>query len=319
MAERKNPGRDVAGETSKPDDLSDETVRAIKENILFGGGFKRPPEDTRFKKGQSGNPKGRPKRTALEGGSKRARNLILDEAERPITIREGDETKQMPAVQVVLRAAIKSAANGNAYAQKHVIERFAWADRERQAEIEVSNAYWQDYVDRHRAAIAEAERNREKPPTPLPHPDDVIIDEEKWVRIVGPIDAAEVAKLEESLKLRDVLIMQNALDVRLSTDLNGKDRPGTALVFASLMNDAVPARFRLSDAEFITRMMRYEGTPKRALLKMVYGSWRDLGRNLRRGHTSPPLQTAIEQVNMVFDAMRELAAGEGTPRSGAVA
>jgi hypothetical protein len=319
MAKRNTPGPAVDGQNPPRKHLSDETVDAIKKSVLFGTGYKRPPENTRFKKGQSGNPKGRPKRAAIDGWSKRARDLILDEAERPITIREGEETRQMTAVEVVLRAATKSAASGNAYAQKHVIERFARADQERRAEIEASNDIWRQYVAWHRDAIAQAERNGESPPTPWPHPDDVVIDEDKGVRIIGPIDVAEVAKLEEFLKLRDVLIMQNAVDVRLSDDLNGKDRPSTALVVASLMNDTVPMRFRLSEVEFIMRIMRYESTSKRALLKMVYRGWRELARDLRRGHTSPPLHSAIEQLDMVFDAMRQLAAGEGVPRSGTVA
>ncbi len=127
------------GETPKRNGrtFSKEAADEVKREVLFGVGYRRPPEQTRFKKGQSGNPKGRPKRPDCgAGGSRLARDLILREAERLVTIRDGDETRQIPVIEAILRAATKSAASGNAYAQKHMIERFAWADLERRAEIE---------------------------------------------------------------------------------------------------------------------------------------------------------------------------------------
>ena len=236
MASRK---RSAAGDGTKrreqPKRIPDDTVKALQDEILFGTGYKRPPKHSQFKKGQSGNPKGRPKRARINGGSERVRTLILREAERPVTIREGDETKEMAVTEVVLRAMTKSAASGNAYAQKHFIQRLIAAEEERQAEIETSNAFWRDYVTQSREEIVEAERNGETPPALLPHPDDVVIDDEKGVRFIGPINEAQAASLEETLKLRDLLIIQNALDECLG-DLSDDDPPGTALELARLFN-----------------------------------------------------------------------------------
>ena len=68
-------------------------------------GYKRPPKHTRFKPGQSGNPKGRPKH---------ARNLkteFLEELGEVIRIREGDRemkiSKQRAFVKALVAAAIK--------------------------------------------------------------------------------------------------------------------------------------------------------------------------------------------------------------------
>ena len=38
--------------------LSDETAENVKRNILYGTGYGKPPKETQFKKGKSGNPKG---------------------------------------------------------------------------------------------------------------------------------------------------------------------------------------------------------------------------------------------------------------------
>ena len=68
-------------------------------------GYKRPPTHTRFKPGQSGNPKGRPKH---------ARNLkteFLEELGEVILVREGGRemkiTKQRAFVKALVAAAIK--------------------------------------------------------------------------------------------------------------------------------------------------------------------------------------------------------------------
>ena len=68
-------------------------------------GYKRPPEKSRFKPGQSGNPKGRPKH---------ARNLkteFLEELNEVIRVREGGHemkiSKQRAFVKSLVAAAIK--------------------------------------------------------------------------------------------------------------------------------------------------------------------------------------------------------------------
>ena len=70
-------------------------------------GYKRPPKRTRFKKGQSGNPKGRPKK----------QNDIANTFDRTLTesltYREGDTLREMPAAEAMLYAQICKAMQGN--------------------------------------------------------------------------------------------------------------------------------------------------------------------------------------------------------------
>ena len=307
MADDNTNGEDAGKPKPEAPRLSKEAVEDAKRQILLGAGYKRPPQHTRFRKGQSGNPKGRPKRQdAGVGGSSRARDLFLSVNERPTSVREGDEISQIQAIEAVFLAQLKTALSGNAYAQKHISERYFWADRERRAEIEESNAFWRAYVARHRHAIAEAERNGEPPPAPLPHPDDVIIDDETGVRFIGPVDEAGVARLQETIKVRDILIMQDALDRCRTEDAEGEGRPGTALLFATLLDNGVPVRFRLTETEWSLRMMRYDRMSKRALLKAVYGAWKALGRRVPRGRTLPPLRWGEQQVENLAVALDEI-------------
>jgi hypothetical protein len=49
-------------------------------------GYGRPPVESRFRRGESGIPRGRPRGTKTAS----AKAVVLQEAYRPITVREGD-------------------------------------------------------------------------------------------------------------------------------------------------------------------------------------------------------------------------------------
>jgi hypothetical protein len=81
-------------------------------------GYGKPPVRTRFRKGQSGKPGGRPR--GITAG--RARALALKEAYRMVTVKAGDKITRLPALQAILRGQIALAAKGNGPAQRAVID-----------------------------------------------------------------------------------------------------------------------------------------------------------------------------------------------------
>lgn len=90
-------------------------------------GYGKPPVHTRFKKGQSGNPRGRRRDSALE----RARGLVLKEAYRLVTVREGDNVISIPALQAILRSQVALAAKGNGPAQRALVKTVKEIERDR--------------------------------------------------------------------------------------------------------------------------------------------------------------------------------------------
>ncbi|HEV7264202.1 MAG TPA: DUF5681 domain-containing protein [Falsiroseomonas sp.] len=73
-------------------------------------GYGRPPEHTRFRKGQSGNPKGRPK------GAKDLGSLFQSLLGESINVREGERSRTMTKGEAMLQALLARALRGDAKA-----------------------------------------------------------------------------------------------------------------------------------------------------------------------------------------------------------
>lgn len=70
-------------------------------------GFGRPPKSGRFKKGQSGNPKGRPK-------GKKSYQTIIDEVFRKkITITENGTQRKVAGIEALAMRVFQDAVKGN--------------------------------------------------------------------------------------------------------------------------------------------------------------------------------------------------------------
>jgi len=73
----------------------------------YAVGYKRPPRYTQFRRGQSGNPKGRPAK------SRNLRKDLLDELSERIRIREGDRHRKVSKQRALLKAGINRGLGGD--------------------------------------------------------------------------------------------------------------------------------------------------------------------------------------------------------------
>ncbi len=78
-------------------------------------GFKKPPKGTRFRKGQSGNPQGRPK------GTKNLKTDLFEELQEQVLVREGPAEKQLSKQRVVLKSLTNKAIKGDTRAANIVL------------------------------------------------------------------------------------------------------------------------------------------------------------------------------------------------------
>ena len=82
-------------------------------------GFRNPPKANRFKKGQSGNPKGRPKATVISDLAPVIDNIFAE----PTKIREGERFRTVSNLEATLYAQILRALNGNPSAIRKIFSR----------------------------------------------------------------------------------------------------------------------------------------------------------------------------------------------------
>src|SRR5512133_4357906 len=101
------------------------SLKAKNNDNSYAIGYGRPPQHSRFKKGQSGNPTGRRRYTESERG----RQLLRQEANRLVTLREGDKFVRVTALHAAVRSLFYAAAKGNSSAQRMVLNAFQDIDR----------------------------------------------------------------------------------------------------------------------------------------------------------------------------------------------
>lgn len=174
---------------------------ALAERPGYEVGYAKPPKATRFRPGQSGNPKGRPtgaknKRPGMH--EERMKDIILDEAYRDVTVRDGDRSVTIPMAQAIVRAMAVNAAKGQHRALRLFSELLAAVESSRKI---LHDAYFEQALTYKLEWERELQRRERLGithlPEPLPHPDQVRIDvREGTVKMVGPMTPAEKAELD---------------------------------------------------------------------------------------------------------------------------
>ncbi len=178
-------------------------------------GYRKPPAEHRFAKGKSGNPNGRPRKpksqqqnrhqtVSLDFGSQPANALLMEEAYRPVTIREGERVIELPAIQAVFRSMGVAAMKGNRFAQRTIAELVQTVEeQDRQTRMEFLKAAI-EYKTNWEDNIKWARKNGIDEPEPLPHPDDIVIDlRTATVHYNGPVTPEDKFEWDQKLARRD--------------------------------------------------------------------------------------------------------------------
>jgi uncharacterized protein Veg len=79
-------------------------------------GYGKPPQNTRFKKGQSGNPCGR------APGAKNLKTLLIETLNEPVVVTENGGRKRISKRQATFKQLVNEAAKGNWRALKLLVD-----------------------------------------------------------------------------------------------------------------------------------------------------------------------------------------------------
>lgn len=142
-------------------------------------GYGKPPVASRFAKGRSGNPSGRPKgaRNKVPAAhEERLKTIILEEAYRDIKINDGDRQVSVPMIRAIVRAMAMGAAKGQPRAQTLFTTLLATIEQERAARHEELLEATMEYKLHWEKEIARREKLGREPPDLPFHPNQIAID-----------------------------------------------------------------------------------------------------------------------------------------------
>jgi uncharacterized protein DUF5681 len=194
--------------------------------------YRKPPVEHQFKKGKSGNPNGRPKKKAAQPGlgalgggiADRLGAMTMEEATRLVTVREGDQVSEIPALQALLRTMFRASAQGDTKAGRQLLDLISRTETARTGTAIEILQFAVQYKERYTPDFDMHERLGKDPPDIYPHPDDIIINNATGeVTIDGP-DSKEQAGAQKAVRQHAFETMGRYFDVRAALEKDPANR-----------------------------------------------------------------------------------------------
>ena len=95
--------------------------RRLGKDEPYEVGYGKPPKHTRFKPGQSGHPRGRPR------GQLNFRTAVREALKEKITVREGDRTRTVSKMDAIIQVTFNKALKGDARGLVAFLQLIRWA------------------------------------------------------------------------------------------------------------------------------------------------------------------------------------------------
>ncbi|MEJ7928197.1 DUF5681 domain-containing protein [Sphingobium sp. AN641] len=233
-------------------------------------GYKKPPKASRFQKGKSGNPRGRPKKRASvdvsHDGSIHA--LLKNEFKRLVVVTENGQPEQITLKQALARAMAHGAVKNSRIERKQAFDLLSDMDQAEQAQRTDDFKFWRGHKKDQLAIIEQARREGREPEKMRPHPDDIQVDWGKGcIYLLGPLTDEDEVLFDLRALTRECCYIASEWNTRW---------PGLEIVFqdkracpwgvlGELVNRRMPPSMWHDSTTQLVRAMQYHGMTNRQL------------------------------------------------------
>lgn len=258
-----------------------------------------PRKNSKFIKGKSGNPRGRPPKKKSNPKplvDKSTMESVLKIAKREVTVRDGENVSRISAVDAVIQTMATAAMKGSVPAQKAFVELVDRARKNQASEIQDDHAFWREYAAKYDKHVEALLKVGEPLPEYMPHPDDLVFGEGLHVMVRGGDPVVAAQNRDFIIRFRDLLILQSELDRRCHPSKVEHER-NTAIFASEVLfvhaNSCLPKRMQLSDDQILFRLFNLTKLPKTSLEQQLKVGWAYFGISYQQNQTTHPITTGV--------------------------
>lgn len=208
---------------------------------------------------------------------------VRREADKKVRRKTRMGVEEITKKEAFFQKLMDDALTGGPHSMRLCLALIKEAEEFERLELEDQHRVWKQVKQQNQLTIDAALNAGEAPPEVLPHPEDIVIEPGKPVRIEGPITSEEQAILQKNLEMREAYIIEDALDRAREKRRNDYTiEPWGPTFMAMIIDQNVPNRLQWKQVGFFDAHMVYASMSERELSKLRRKVWLRLGVKVKR-------------------------------------